>query len=493
MGWLHFNLAEYELALDYYKRSLDLARSANYSRTVSMATVNLGDVHVALGRFDDAIRAYEEALQAGADALEPRLFCCANTGLGSVFRALKDPRKSRFYLDQAVFEARRLNLRHELATAGMVEGELSIDLGDYDKARESLESSAEILKEIGALRPLVRTCLRLGHVYLKTKRWRLLRDNLSALARVVQQLDSSDQLVREAGDAQDVINYAASKRIGGAVFSSIRARLRERPSTSGKVMPSIRDPEADAARLPRVEVRSFGGLQIRVDGRKVGAVEWESQKAQEFFAHLMCNRKGKDREELIEVLWPDISVGLSRNAFHNNVYRSRRALYKGCVVLDEGRYRLNPAGEFWFDLDEFRRISREAEAAGLPADRQVALLSEANRLYAGEFLDGLTADWITPIRMDAEGLYLSNLSKIARCQAEVREIDAAIVTLGRAIDIDPTDVTNQELLVRLLVHTGNLPEARKRHESFRQAMRDELGFEPPRDFSTLCELALTPR
>jgi hypothetical protein len=56
--------------------------------------------------------------------------------------ALKDPRKSRFYLDQAVFEARRLNLCHELATAGMVESELSIDLGDYDKVREALEASA---------------------------------------------------------------------------------------------------------------------------------------------------------------------------------------------------------------------------------------------------------------------------------------------------------------------------------------------------------------
>jgi DNA-binding SARP family transcriptional activator len=493
MGWLHFNLAEYQLALDYYRRSLDLARSANYSRTVSMATVNLGDVHLALGRFDEAIQSYEEALRAGADALEPRLFCCANTGLGSVFRALKDPRKSRFYLDQAIFEARRLNLRHELATAGMVEGELAMDQGDYDGAREALEASAAILKEIGALRPLVRTCLRLGHVYLKTRRWRLLRENLSALARVVQQLDSSDQLIWEARDAQEVINYAASKRIGGAVFSSIRARLRDRRAAPGRVAPSTPAPDGDVARLPRLEARSFGGFQIRVDGRSVSAVEWESLKAQEFFAYLLCNRRGKDREELMEVLWPDISVGLSRNAFHNNVYRSRRALYSGCVVLEEGRYRINPAGEFWFDLEEFRRLSSEAECTGLPVRRRLSLLSEANSLYAGEFLDGMKADWITPIRMETEALHLANLSKIARYQAEVREFDAAIKTLGRAVDIDPTDVANQEMLVRLLVRAGNLPEARKRHESFRHVMRDELGSEPPKDFTTLCELALTTR
>jgi two-component SAPR family response regulator len=141
----------------------------------------------------------------------------------------------------------------------------------------------------------------------------------------------------------------------------------------------------------------------------------------------------------------------------------------------------------------FRRFSREAEVSGLPGDRQVALLSEANCLYTGEFLDGLNADWTTPIRMDAEAIYLANLSRIARCQTEVRNIGAAISTLGRAIDIDPTDVTNQELLVRLLVRAGNLPEARKRHESFRHMMRSELGHEPPRDFSTLCELALSPR
>ncbi|MBI2965691.1 MAG: tetratricopeptide repeat protein, partial [Chloroflexi bacterium] len=83
MGWLHFNLAEYAPALDFYQRSLDLARGAKYNRTVSMAMVNIGDVHVALGEYAKAIASYEEALQFGADVLEPRLFCCANAGLGS--------------------------------------------------------------------------------------------------------------------------------------------------------------------------------------------------------------------------------------------------------------------------------------------------------------------------------------------------------------------------------------------------------------------------
>ncbi|MBI4219503.1 MAG: tetratricopeptide repeat protein, partial [Chloroflexi bacterium] len=350
MGWLHFNLGEHALALELYERALELARAAQYHRSVSMALVNIGDVHLALGQHDRALGSYEEALQSGADALEPRLFCCANTGLGSVYRALKDPRRSRFYLEQAVYEARKLNLRHEMATASLVEGELCLDEGNHERAKGCLESCVTIFQEIGALRPLVHAYLLLGQVYLRSKRWKFLNETLQALATVVQQLDSSDQLFHEAANARDVIDYAASKRIGGSLFSSVRARLRG--LTDAQTQRPLSRPRAEAdisgETLPKVEVFALGNLQILVDGRKVSTVEWESLKAQELFAYLICNRQGKSREELIEVLWPEISVSLSRNAFHNNMYRTRRALYKGCVVLEEGRYLLQPQGTFWF-------------------------------------------------------------------------------------------------------------------------------------------------
>ena len=237
----------------------------------------------------------------------------------------------------------------------------------------------------------------------------------------------------------------------------------------------------------------LGGLHITVDGRKVGGVEWESQKAQEFFAFLVCNRHGKSREELIEVLWPDIAVGLSRNAFHNNVYRTRRALYKTCVVLQEGRYRLNPEGRFGFDLEEFRNLSREATLAKPCSKKQLSLLTEANRRYRGEFLQGIDADWVIPITMEAERLYLSNLTRLAEVHASQGDCAAAVAVLERALAIDPTDVDTQELIVKLLVRSGSMAEARKRHEGFRRLMLAELGAEPPRDFPDLCVLAATPK
>jgi two-component SAPR family response regulator len=235
------------------------------------------------------------------------------------------------------------------------------------------------------------------------------------------------------------------------LFSSIRARLRGASDATGPAPRSSAEPVADGNPLPDVEVRALGSPQITVDGRKVGAVEWESQKAQELFAFLLCNRQGKSREELIEVLWPDISVNLSRNAFHNNVYRTRRALYRGCVVLDEGRYLLQPQGAFWFDLDEFRRLSREAELAKACSKKQVTLLSQANRLYRGEFLRGMEAEWITPIRMEAEGLYLSNLARLADASAKRGDYPSTVAALDQVLNVDPRVVETHEPIVQLLV------------------------------------------
>jgi two-component SAPR family response regulator len=220
-------------------------------------------------------------------------------------------------------------------------------------------------------------------------------------------------------------------------------------------------------------VKSVGPLEITVDGRRVGSNEWESAKAQEFFAFLMCHRHGKTREELIEVLWPEGSANLSRNAFHNNVFRTRRALYKGCVVLDGGRYRINPAGHFSFDLEEIRRLSTEAVAARESPKRQIQLLVQSVELYRGEFLPGINSDWVTPIRMEVEGIFVSNLLRLAALYDRQGDCGSAIAALERVLQVEPTDVETQERVVKMLIRAGHPTEARQRHERFRRLMLDE--------------------
>ena len=486
MGQLHHDLGEYELALVPLQRGLQLARESKYGRIEAMTLITIGDTLQAMRLYDDALDSYQNALHPGEEALEPRLFCCANAGIGNVYRALEDFKKARFYLKQATYEAERLNLSYELAVASLDEGVLACCEGNYGEAKEKLVKCVTQLQDVGAPRPLVRGYLYLALAYFRTKRWVALNGSLATLAKVVEELDMTAQLAHEAKAVPDLINYAASKRLGGKLFGLVRARLQgkqQSPVPGGRRAVETASGESP---YPRVEVYSLGRMEVVVDGRKIRQSEWESQKAKELFLHLMSHRNGQSREELLEVLWPEISASLSRNAFYNNVYRTRRALYKGCIVLEESLYRLNPRGDFWFDVEQFQQLTTEAEKLPEDSESRASLLNKAIELYRGNFLAGFYADWIDALRLELEVRYSRSLAQLSEFHAARGDYETAVDQLDKLLAIDSTDVEAHERIIRLLLRSGNRVEARRRHNAYLKLMGSELGPELCGSFEALC-------
>jgi len=411
LGKLMLLMGEQEQAVPYLERALRLAQESRFPRIVSMTLINLGDSHRESGQFREAIRSYQGALSEGGTALEPRLTCCAHTGLGITYSALGDAKNATHYLRLAMYEARRLGMSFELATATVAAGVHASRDKKYSTAAVQIGKAIEQLKDEAAPVPLLHAYLALCDVLFQARVWAELRERLKDLARLAGDLALGDMIRRRLPEYRAVIEYASSKRIGGTFYRDILHAGQ--PVQTGRTRRARTGDLPALESSPRIVVRAFGTLEIEIDGRVIASSEWRSKKAQELFVYLLTNRSGATKEELIDVLWPEISMRLSRNAFYTTVYRARRALYSDVIAVNDGRYRLDPQGEFKYDLEDFYVKGRSAMAARSLEER-AKLLNDAIALHRSPFMDSFYADWIDMIRSQTEALQTRNLQELAR-------------------------------------------------------------------------------
>lgn len=143
-------------------------------------------------------------------------------------------------------------------------------------------------------------------------------------------------------------------------------------------------------------VRALGSLTVlrgdvpieRWGGEKAG-----SRQAEALFAFLFDRgERGVEKDEALELIWPDIDVDRSDLAFHRTMGGLRRTLDptggngKQTIHFHNDRYRLSPEVVAWSDAQAFLSLLDEARGASDPAER-LRLLERARALYRGEYLD----------------------------------------------------------------------------------------------------------
>ncbi|MBI4305844.1 MAG: tetratricopeptide repeat protein, partial [Chloroflexi bacterium] len=444
VGWLHQELGEYDLALKMYERSLEIARGTGTPRTEAMALSNIGDLRLELGLFRDAIDAFEGSLAAGTDVAEPRIFCLANIGLGSAYCELGDFQKARFHLEQAKYEAHRMNLKRELGGAILAEGTVLLSEGRHEDASDRFQSAVSVFLDIAAIRPLARAYIFLGETLIRLKKRNRLSGVVRALEKLMQNHTLADEVRRNGRVAPRFVAHLAAK--GRHEWDDFESNLNYKDLP--RVPNQLDGTSAGAYRgisTRRIQVRTFGRLQVTLDGHAVPDRAWGGRKSQELFLYLLINRAGKTREQLLDSLWGEAGLEVRPNAFYNLVYRIRRALSEDASVIREGhRYRVSPHVQVSLDLDEFRRLSNEARTVPKGSRQEVTLLERANSLYAGEFLIDFYSDWIVQIRHEVEAQYLSNLSRMTPIQSDGRERRPPANTLAKTGEIGASDLAGQK-------------------------------------------------
>jgi DNA-binding SARP family transcriptional activator len=247
---------------------------------------------------------------------------------------------------------------------------------------------------------------------------------------------------------------------------------------------------AQPAARPEAEVSAcvLGPLDLTVAGHRV--LRWNSLKARTVFQYLIIQvDRPVRREALMELMWPDHSVGSARNNLNAALYSLRNTLdHHGrriqYILYRDGCYLPNPELIWWIDRTEFLTTLQRAERARRDGHSQEAIHTymRAIRLYRGPlFEDDREGDWYLPEQRHLKQLYLQALESLAKLHLDLRDLASAIQFGQLAIGADPCCEPAHRLLMRCYALQHQQQLVSRQYRLCSAALHDELGVSPGAD------------
>jgi tetratricopeptide (TPR) repeat protein len=147
-----------------------------------------------------------------------------------------------------------------------------------------------------------------------------------------------------------------------------------------------------------VRIRSLGGFEIHVDGRRLEAQEGKApRKPLELLWHLLAQAQDVPQEALADWLWPTLDGDRAMHALRTTIYRLRLLIGSKSIRHENDHIGLN-ADHVRTDLRDLR-LSLDAVAdAAAPEARRLDALDATLRLYHGLFLPGIRLEAIEDVR-----------------------------------------------------------------------------------------------
>ncbi|HEY5786883.1 MAG TPA: AAA family ATPase [Microlunatus sp.] len=211
----------------------------------------------------------------------------------------------------------------------------------------------------------------------------------------------------------------------------------------------------------RVEIDLLGRFEVRVEGVPVPAGEWRRRQAAALVKLLaLAPRRTLHREQVIDSLWPGLTVEDAAARLHKAAHYARRSLgVPQALVLSGDHVQLCPDVAVIVDAEAFQRCAERALAAEpkeWPAETSVA-----DRWTGGLLPDDPYEPWLEEPRERLEQLHQALLRRAGRW-----------AELARA---DPADEEAGLALARQLADAGDRRGALRQLERLERAVRRELG------------------
>jgi DNA-binding SARP family transcriptional activator len=234
---------------------------------------------------------------------------------------------------------------------------------------------------------------------------------------------------------------------------------------------------------PALEIYLLGGFRVRLAKRDIHDRDWRLRKAQNLVKLLaLAPAHRLQREQVTELLWPDLHPEAATNNLHKAIYVARRALEPALprsgrsafIHLEWNAIVLDSPGGLRVDVEVFERAVALAHATSDSRAYAAAL-----RLYAGELLpEDRYEDWAVGRRDELERQYLTLLVEMADMQERSGQTHAAIESLLHVVAREPIDEEAHLGLIRLYAQIGQRHLAVRQYEQLRAVLQRELDLEP---------------
>ncbi len=231
-----------------------------------------------------------------------------------------------------------------------------------------------------------------------------------------------------------------------------------------------------------VRVWLLGNFRVAVGPLNIEEDRWRLRKAGSLVKLLSLARTHRlHREQVMDVLWPDLDQRSQANNLYRTLHVARRTLGNGATDTDR-RYlslrgdvvSLYPDGPIWTDVQAFEEAAAYASSSSEPAAYRAAL-----DLYSGDLLpEDPYEDWTQTRREGLRQIFLDLLVEIALIHEEREDYTSAVEALRRAVAEEPVNEEARRGLMRLYARGGRRQQALSQYQQLEKALGRQLETAP---------------
>jgi predicted ATPase/DNA-binding XRE family transcriptional regulator len=149
LAQLALDRLNYEEALNAYQEALEIGRQMGDNSLVARTLNNLGNVYRNMTDYAGALRCYEESLGLYRAMQDSVTMVTPLTNLGLVSSDLEDYPAARRYYEEALRLSRESGNREDIAFALAFVGMLAVEEGDLDAARRTFAEALPLVRDLG--------------------------------------------------------------------------------------------------------------------------------------------------------------------------------------------------------------------------------------------------------------------------------------------------------------------------------------------------------
>ncbi|MDQ2742229.1 MAG: AAA family ATPase, partial [Chloroflexota bacterium] len=196
------------------------------------------------------------------------------------------------------------------------------------------------------------------------------------------------------------------------------------------------------------------------------------------------------REQILELLWPDVEPCSALNRFGKALHAARRALEPDLAPRAHSAYLHLPddllildTDLVQIDTDTFERSANAAFAA-----ETLSAYEEAATAYSGDLLpEDRYEDWTIERREALSSLHQHVLAGLAEALYQLGQVNRAEAAWQRVLVLEPAHESIHRSLMRLYTARGDRALALRQYHECQTVLQEELGTEPEPETMALHE------
>ena len=232
-----------------------------------------------------------------------------------------------------------------------------------------------------------------------------------------------------------------------------------------------------------LSIQLLGRFRVAIGSRIIPERAWSSRKAARLVKLLaLAPNHCLHREQITDLLWPELDPDAGTNNRYKVLYLARHALEPSLrrngassyLRLQRELVLLAPPGPLHIDVEAFQAAARAAHLAHDPA-----LYAQAVALYTGDLLpEDRFQDWVVGPREQLKAAYCALLVELATLREQGGDLGGALDALRQVVASDSVHEQAHVCLMRLLVRSGQRHLALRQYQYLRDALQQELDAKP---------------